>query len=228
MPRGRALTLKSAADGFEFGAYHVAPEDARHGGLVLIQEIFGVTDHIRGLCDGFAGEGYEVIAPSFFDRQEKGFEAAYDADGVAKGRRYSEAAPWDLVAGDLQAAVGALAGPVFAVGFCWGGTAAWLAASRCEGLAAASCYYGRRIPELLAETPRCPTILHFGRRDPTIPMSVVDEIAAAHEDLSIYRYDAGHGFASDRGADYDPDSARLAHLRTLQIFQRSSGVRSEV
>ena len=228
MARGQTLTLPSAADGFEFGAYHVAPTDARHGGLVLIQEIFGLTDHIRELCDGFAEEGYEVIAPSLFDRQQRGFEAAYDADGVAKGRAYSEAAPWDLVAGDLQAAIDALAPPVFAVGFCWGGAAAWLAACRCEGLAAAACYYGRRIPELIAERPRCPTILHFGRRDATIPMAVVEQIAAAHEDLPIHLYDAGHGFASNRRADYDPDSARLAHLRTLQLFQRSSGARGEV
>ena len=94
-------------------------------------------------------------------------------------------------------------------------------------MAAASCYYGRRIPELLAETPRCPTILHFGKRDASIPPQTVEAIAAAHPDLPIYRYDAGHGFNSDRRADYDPDSARLARLRTLQLFQRSTGVRGE-
>ena len=151
---GERVSLTSKADGFVLGAYHVAPEDARHGGLVLVQEIFGVTEHIRELCDGFAADGYEVIAPAFYDRQERGFEAGYDADGVARGRRYSEAAPWDQVQGDLQAAIDALKGPVNVVGFCWGGTAAWLAACRCDGVAAASCYYGRRIPELIAETPR--------------------------------------------------------------------------
>jgi carboxymethylenebutenolidase len=225
---GEAVSLTSKADGFVLGAYRASPDDARHGGLVLIQEIFGVTDHIRELCDGFAADGYEVIAPSFFDRQEPGFEAGYDADGVAKGRAYSEAAPWDQVQGDLQAAVDTLKGPVNVVGYCWGGTAAWLAACRCEGVVAASGYYGRRIPELIAETPRCPTILHFGKRDPTIPPETVEQIRDAFPDLPVYVYDAGHGFASDRRADYDPDSARLARLRTLQLFSRSSGVRSEV
>jgi carboxymethylenebutenolidase len=225
---GERVSLTSKADGFVLGAYHVSPEDARHGGLVLVQEIFGVTEHIRELCDGFAADGYEVIAPAFFDRQERGFAAGYDADGVAKGRAYSEAAPWDQVQGDLQAAIEALKGPVNVVGYCWGGTAAWLAACRCDGVAAASCYYGRRIPELIAETPRCPTILHFGKRDPTIPPEVVEQIRDAFPELPVYVYDAGHGFASDRRADYDPDSARLARLRTLQLFSRSSGVRSEV
>jgi carboxymethylenebutenolidase len=225
---GERVSLTSKADGFVLGAYHVSPEDARHGGLVLVQEIFGVTEHIRELCDGFAADGYEVIAPAFFDRQERGFAAGYDADGVAKGRAYSEAAPWDQVQGDLQAAIEALKGPVNVVGYCWGGTAAWLAACRSDGVAAASCYYGRRIPELIAETPRCPTILHFGKRDPTIPPEVVEQIRDAFPELPVYVYDAGHGFASDRRADYDPDSARLARLRTLQLFSRSSGVRSEV
>ncbi len=225
---GERVSLTSQADGFGLDAYHVAPEDARHGGLVVVQEIFGVTEHIRELCDGFAAGGYEVIAPTFFDRQERGFAGGYDSEGVAKGRAYSEAAPWDQVQGDLQAAIEALKGPVNVVGYCWGGTAAWLAACRCEGVAAASCYYGRRIPELVAETPRCPTILHFGKRDPSIPPEVVEQIRDAFPELPVYVYDAGHGFASDRRADYDPDSARLARLRTLQLFSRSSGVRSEV
>lgn len=226
-PRGAAIRLVSAFDGFELGAYHVRPEDARHGGLVLVQEIFGVTDHIRELCDGFAADGYEVIAPSFYDRLEPDFAAGYDAESVAKGVRYSQATPWDQVAGDLQAAVSALKAPVNVAGFCWGGTATWLAACQCSGVAAASSFYGRRIPELLNETPRCPTILHFGKTDASIPPEVVEQIRQAHPDLPVYLYDAGHGFVSDRRADYDPDSARLARLRTLQLFQHASGARGE-
>lgn len=226
-PRGAAIRLISAFDGFELGAYHVQPEDARRGGLVLIQEIFGVTDHIRELCDGFAGDGFEVIAPFFFDRQERDFAAGYDAEGVAKGVRYSQAAPWDEVAGDIQAAVSALKPPVNVTGFCWGGTATWLAACRCTGVAAASSFYGRRIPELLDETPRCPTILHFGKTDASIPPEVVERIRAAHPDLPVFVYDAGHGFVSDRRADYNADCARLARLRTLQLLQNAGGSRGE-
>jgi carboxymethylenebutenolidase len=225
---GDEVSLTSARDGFSFGAYHALPEDARRGGLVLIQEIFGVTDHIRELADGFAADGYETLAPSLYERQQRGFAVGYDREGVDLGRRYSEAAPWDEVAADLQACVAALAAPVFVAGYCWGGAATWLAACRCEGVAAASSFYGRRIPELVAETPRCPIILHFGRRDASIPAETVEAIGAAHPDIPIYLYDAGHGFFSDRRADYDADAARLARLRTLQVFAMNGGGRGDM
>jgi carboxymethylenebutenolidase len=229
MTNGRKMQLASKADGFILDAYHVAPEDARQGGLVLVQEIFGVTEHIREVCDGFAADGYEVIAPNFYDRLEPDFAASYSAEDVAQGARYSQETPWDQVQGDLQAAIDVLAehGPVHVTGFCWGGTAAWLAACRCEGVASVSSFYGRRIPELLTETPKCPTILHFGKTDASIPMDVVEQIGEAHPDIPIYLYDAGHGFFSDRRADYNADCARLARLRTLQLFQKSSGARGE-
>jgi carboxymethylenebutenolidase len=223
---GRMIRLRNRTDGFDFGAYHVGPPDARQGGLVLIQEIFGVTDHIRTVADGFAELGYEVVAPSLYDRLEAGFAAPYAPEAIARALRYSEQTPWDQVEGDLQATIDALAPPVFAAGFCWGGTATWLAACRCRGLAAASSFYGRRIPELIGETPLCPTILHFGKTDASIPPRTVEQIRDAHPETPIYLYDAGHGFFSDRRADYDPDSARLARLRTLQLFQRSGRARS--
>jgi carboxymethylenebutenolidase len=225
---GETITLKSRFDGFELAAYHAPPRDARRGGLVLVQEIFGVTEHIRELCEGFAEDGYEVIAPSLFDRVAPGFQADYSPPSIETGRQLSAAAPWEQVQGDLQAAIDALAGPVFVVGFCWGGAAAWLAACRCEGLAAAACFYGRRISELARETPKVPTILHFGKTDPTIPPETIEEIRARHPDLPVYLYDAGHGFVSDRRADYDADSARLARLRTLAHFSRSGGGRGEM
>jgi carboxymethylenebutenolidase len=224
---GAAISLTSGQDGFVFGAYHAPPEDARRGGLVLIQEIFGVTEHIRELADGFTADGYETIAPSLYDRQQRGFAAGYGAEGIAAGRRYSEAAPWDEVAADLAAAIAALAPPVFVVGYCWGGAATWLAACRCDGVAAASAFYGRRIPELVDETPRCPIILHFGRTDPTIPPATVELIGEKHPDIPIHLYDAGHGFVSDRRADYSPDAARLARLRTLQLFALNGGGRGD-
>jgi carboxymethylenebutenolidase len=225
---GETITLKSRFDGFELAAYHAAPRNARRGGLVLVQEIFGVTEHIRELCEGFAEDGYEVIAPSFYDRAAPGFQADYSTQSIEKGRELSAAAPWDQVQGDLQAAIDFLAPPVFAAGYCWGGAAAWLAACRCDGLAAAACFYGRRISELVDETPKVPTILHFGKTDPTIPAEKVEEIRERHPDLPVYLYDAGHGFVSDRRADYDADSARLARLRTLAHFSRSGGSRGEV
>ncbi len=128
---------------------------------------------------------------------------------------------------DAQAAIDALEGPVFVAGYCWGGAASWVVAANCEGVAAASCFYGRRISERLEDTPRCPTILHFGKADASIPMERVDEIRARHPEVPIYLYDAGHGFVSDRRKDYQPDAARLARLRTLQLFARSGGGRGE-
>ncbi|MDP1643719.1 MAG: dienelactone hydrolase family protein [Phenylobacterium sp.] len=224
---GETIRLESRADGFVFDAYHVKPGDARRGGLVLIQEIFGVTDHIREVADGFAEDGYEVIAPAFFDRQQRGFEATYEADHMARAVALSQAAPWDEVAGDAQAAIDALQGQVFVAGFCWGGAASWAVAARCEGVAGASCFYGRRITELLDEAPRCPTILHFGKTDASIPLERVEEIRDRYPDMPVHLYDAGHGFASDRRKDYHPDAARLARLRTLQLFARSGGGRGE-
>jgi carboxymethylenebutenolidase len=196
---------------------------------VLIQEIFGVTDHIRELADGFAADGYEVIAPAFYDRLERGFQADYSQESVARGVGYSTATPWDQVTGDLQAAIDALKprGAVFAAGYCWGGAATWLAACRCEGLTAASAFYGRRITELQDETPRCPIILHFGKTDASIPPERVEDIRERHPDIPIYLYEAGHGFFSDRRADYHPDSAKLARLRTLQLFHRTITGRGE-
>jgi carboxymethylenebutenolidase len=225
---GETIRIESRFDGFEFDAYHAAPRDARRGGLVLAQEIFGVSEHIRELCEGFAEDGYEVIAPAFFDRLQRGFTAGYDADGVQQGRAFSEATPWEQVQGDLQAAIDRLSPPVFVTGYCWGGAVAWLAACRCEGGAAAAGFYGRRISELIDETPKAPIILHFGKSDATIPLDKVEAIRDRHPDLPIYLYDAGHGFVSDRRKDHAPDSARLARLRTLAHFSRHGGGRAEV
>ncbi len=226
-PVGETIALISQVDGFTFPAWRAPARDARRGGLVVIQEIFGVTGHIRDVAAGFAADGYECLCPFLFERRAPGFAAGYDAASVTRGRTLSEATKWSEVAVDLAACVAALAPPVFVVGYCWGGTAAWLAACRVAGVAAASSYYGRRIPELLAETPRCPVILHFGRTDPTIPPDVVATIAEAHPDVPLHVYDAGHGFASDR-ADYRPDPARLARLRTLQLFTLAGGGRGEL
>jgi carboxymethylenebutenolidase len=225
---GETVTLQSPHDGFRFSAYRAPVKDARRGGLLLIQEIFGVNAHIRELADSFAEDGYETIAPSLYDRLQPGFESGYEGEGRDAGVRYAQATPWDQVAADVQAVIDALAPPVFAVGYCWGGAAAWLAAARCRGLSAASCYYGRRITELLDETPAVPTILHFGRTDASIPLERVDEIAARHPDIPIHLYDAGHGFSCDQRPDYAPDAARLARLRTLQLFARNTGVKAEM
>ena len=215
------IDLKSAHDGATLQAYRAPARGPRRGGLALVQEIFGVNANIRALADRFAGDGYEVLAPAFFARLDPMFDSGFDEAGVAKARAAVAATPWSQVAADTQAAIDALAadgGPVYLAGFCWGGAVAWLGACRCTGLAAAAGFYGRLIIGLLDETPRAPIELHYGARDPLIPMADVDAVRAAHPAVPIHLYPAGHGFFSDRSADHDAVQADLAWTRTRAFF----------
>ncbi len=224
---GDRIPLTNAEDGFVFEAYHAKTSDARRGGLVMVPAIWGVTPHIRELADGYAEDGYEVIAPSLFDRFEPGFPDA-DTDPPALPRRlgYLEQMGFgETTLGDVQAAIDALKPPVFLMGFCFGGTVAWLAACRARGLAAVSSFYGGHIVRFRHETPKCATHLHLGRRDELIPPADVEAIVAAQPELPVFQYDAGHGFVAPSG--YAPDAARLAQLRTLQLFHRATGARGE-
>ncbi|WP_235364668.1 dienelactone hydrolase family protein [Sphingomonas sp. ERG5] len=214
------------SDGAEIGVYHAHPGGERRGGLVLVQEIFGVTDHIRDVADEYAADGYEVFAPALFDREHPGFEADYSGDGLARGVELArQLHPFDLSLADVQTCVDALAarGPVFVVGYCYGGSIAWFAATRMTNVAAASGYYGSLIPGAAGEVPRVPVILHFGRYDSGIPMEGVEKVIAAdHPTATVYLYDAGHGFNSDRRKDYHEPSADLARERTLELFEANA------
>src|SRR5688572_11777927 len=117
-------TLTSAIDGTKITALSVAPKDTPKGGVVVLQEIFGLTDHIGEMCTVFADAGYSAMAPGLFDRVEKDFHAAHDAEGVKKGIGAVMASPWPQVVSDVQGAIDALSQPVYVTGFCYGGTAA--------------------------------------------------------------------------------------------------------
>ncbi|MBO9560974.1 MAG: dienelactone hydrolase family protein [Caulobacter sp.] len=226
---GERLTL-TAADGSPVAAYHAPPGEARRGGLVILHAIWGVTPHIRELSDGLADQGYEVIAPSLLGDADAPFPAAdLDPPNLDARMALGRASGWGAAAlPRVQAAIDALSKDgekVFAMGFCFGGTTAWLASARCSGLSAVSCFYGGDIAGYADERPKVPTILHFGRSDPMIPMSDVDKVIAGHPDLPVWLYDAGHAFVAPNGRH--EDSARLAMLRTLQLFQRSGGGRGE-
>ena len=224
---GETVQLESAADGFQFAAYHAGVPDARRGGLVICHAIWGVTPHLRELADSYAELGYETLVPSLFDRFQTGF-ADRDTDPALMARQmgFGERTRWGAEVLDfVQAAVEALEPPVFALGFCFGGTVAWLAAARCAGLSAVACFYGGQIIDYVAEVPRAPTILHLGKQDELIPPADVEAIRAAHPDLPVYMYEAGHAFVAPNG--YHEDSARLAKLRTLAHFSRNSGLRGE-
>ena len=226
---GEMIRLKSKSDGFEFEAYHAQPDDARRGGLIVVQEIFGVTQGIKDIADSFAADGYEVIAPSMYDRSEPSLQAQVAGADFPKLIGYAGAS-FPHVPGDIQACIDALEGPVFITGFCYGGTVAWVAAAKCDGLAGASGFYGGGIAtQFLDLEPKCPVILHFGKKDQHILPDHWEKIREAHPDVPVYIYDADHGFFSaDRPPTiHDPDSARLARLRTLQLFHQASGVKAE-
>ncbi len=222
--KGSTLTLTSG-DGARIDCYHVVPEGERKGGLVLIMEIFGVTEHIKEMCDRFAEDGYEVLSPALYDRQQKNYQAGYAPEDIQRSLEMRAANPYDNTVLDVQMCIDALKdkGPVFVTGYCYGGTVAWLAACRCHDLTAAAGYYGGAIKDFIDEQPKCPIILHFGEHDHSIPMTNVAAIRQAHPDVPVYIYDAGHGFNSDRRADYNEAAAELARKRTLDHFAAQAG-----
>jgi carboxymethylenebutenolidase len=224
-PRGKIESMRMS-DGAEIGVYRSAAVGPRRGGLVLIQEIFGVTDHIKEQCDLYAAQGYETLAPSLYDREEPGFEVGYGPEDRQKAIRIARGEhPFEVSVEDAQTCIDAMRneGPVFIVGYCYGGSVVWAAACRCTGLAAASGYYGGNIAEMAEETPKCPTILHFGRQDAHIPPAVAENVKRLHPDVMVYLYDAGHGFNSDRRSDYNETAAELARERTLELFRANGG-----
>ncbi|MSP42169.1 MAG: dienelactone hydrolase family protein [Alphaproteobacteria bacterium] len=218
---GKMITLKSG-DGASIEYYHVEAQGARKGGLVCVMEIFGVTDHIKDVCDAWAKDGLEVISPALYDRAEKNFQASYSPDDIQKGLALRAKTSTEANMSDVQAGIdylkGRNAGPVYVTGYCYGGTIAWVAACRCAGLAAAAGYYGGGIGDHISEKPRCPTVLHFGEHDNGIPLALVRKIEAAHPAVPVYVYDAGHGFQSDRRTDYNEACAKLAKQRCLDLF----------
>jgi carboxymethylenebutenolidase len=219
------MTKLSADDGHTFDAYEVRPDDAA-AAVVVIQEIFGVNPHIRSLVDRFAGFGYHAIAPALFDRVEQGVELDYDEHGITRGRELAMQVRWEPAMRDLAATVAHVAttGPVATVGYCFGGSLAWLTANELP-VAAAVGYYGAQIPDLSDRAPAAPTMLHFGALDQGIPLDRVEQVKAAHPDVPVYIYEnAQHGFSCDARGSYHPLSAAIALGRTLEFFV-ANGVR---
>jgi carboxymethylenebutenolidase len=220
---GDMITVKSTAeDHFPFAAYHAAEKGERKGGVVVIQEIFGLDEHVRRDVDRWAGLGFEAIAPSLYDRREPGFLAHHDAEGMAAGIFHARATPLDQALADIAACRDYLAprGKVCVVGYCYGGSLAWLAACKLDGLAAASSYYGSLVQANAALHPKCPTIIHLGRQDGGIPADAVKaDVQAANPGVPVYIYeDAGHGFNNESPERYSKESAELARKRTLALF----------
>jgi len=216
------ITL-TAADGHSFAAYLCGPQDAR-AGIVVLPEIFGINAHIRQMADRFAAQGYRVVSPSLFDRAtdgETGLQLDYDNAGRDRGLALRKAIRDEDALRDIEAAAAALKDQAvrLVTGYCWGGYLSWRAACLSNTFAAASCWYGGGIARHADDTPRIPVQMHFGGKDPSIPMADVEAIQAAQPDLPVHVYpEAGHAFGREGTAAHHPASAALAWERTLAFF----------
>jgi len=219
---GRQFVL-TAADHQRLGAYRAEPQGKSKGGIVVIQEIFGVNNHIRNVCDRLAGDGYTALAPALFDRIAPNFECGYTPDEIAEARKYVANPNWDAMLRDTDAAIQDLkkSGPVAIVGFCMGGSIAFLSATRLGGLSAAVAYYGGQIAKFADEKPKCPTQMHFGEKDAGIPMTDVETIKQKRSDCEIYVYpDAGHGFHCDERGSFHAGASKEAWDRTMAFLAK--------
>ncbi|MGY2843531.1 carboxymethylenebutenolidase [Bradyrhizobium sp. USDA 4509] len=213
----------TTCDKFELGAYRADPSAAARGAIVVVQEIFGVNHHIRSVCDRLAREGYVTIAPSIFDRTSPNFQSGYSPDEVAEACKFVANPDWAAMLRDTQAAIDAVkdVGPVGIIGFCLGGSIAFVGAMRLSGLNAAVGYYGGAIVRFADDAPKVPTQLHFGEKDAGIPLSNVDTIKTKRPDVEVFIYPgAQHGFHCDERASYDKTSAEIAWARSLAFFAK--------
>ena len=220
---GKQFTL-TTTDKHSLGAYRADPAGTPKGGIVVIQEIFGVNQHIRKVCDDFAKEGYVAVAPALFDRQIKDFQCGYTPDEIANARKFIANPDWGAMLKDTQAAIDELkgSGPIAIMGFCMGGTIAFLSAAKLNGLSAAICYYGGQIAKNADEKPKVPTQMHFGDQDASIPMSDVEIIKKKRGgDSEIFVYaDAQHGFHCDERGSFHEPSAKTAWQRTVDFLKK--------
>jgi carboxymethylenebutenolidase len=213
-----------AKDGHKLGLYVASPAENPKGAVLVLQEIFGVNEHIRSVCDRLAGDGYVAAAPALFDRVKRDHQTGYSPEDVQAGLGLLPTFSFDDALLDIEAGVGYLAdqGKVSILGFCIGGSLAYLAAVRLDNIASASCFYGGRVVEFANENPRCPVQMHYGEHDASIPPENVASVRAKQPNLPVFTYDAGHGFNCDARAAYEPGSAAIAWKRTMEMFEEVS------
>jgi carboxymethylenebutenolidase len=216
-----------AKDGHTLDGYVARPRGEILGGLVVVQEIFGVNEHIRSVADSYAADGFLVAAPALFDRVEKNVELGYEGADAQRAMSLMKQLKPEAALLDVAAALefvrkeggkgsGRKAG---VIGYCYGGLIAWLSATRLTPDAAVG-YYAGGIGNFAKETPRAPVMLHFGKQDTHIPREQVEAVHAAHPEVEIYWYDAGHGFNAVPRSSYNPEAARLARERSLAFLRK--------
>lgn len=226
---GQFIQLKSA-DGQSIPAYVATPSGKPRGGIVVIQEIFGVNSHIRSVADLYAAEGYLAVAPAIFHRVKPDVDLGYQPDDMSAGmalKAATEALPSPGAMQDIQAAIqhAGQAGKVGIVGFCYGGLLTWRAACNLQGLSAAVPYYGGGVttPDEIARKPKVPVLAHFGDKDKHISVESVEAFKKAHPEVEVHLYAADHGFNCDQRGSYNADATKLARERTLAFFAKHVG-----
>jgi carboxymethylenebutenolidase len=214
----QTMTL-TAADGFRLEAFHVKPDGPVRGGLVVLQEIFGLTDPMKSVVRGYAADGYDSIFPCVFDRVAPGTVVPFSEPD--RGRDMAYNLDMDKVIRDITAAADAVRGPhgVSVLGFCWGGGVIVRAAADVE-LRGAISFYGTRLPNYLGVSPKCPLLFHFGAKDPNTPPDVIEKVRQTFPSAEIHVYEAGHAFANDVRPAYVPEAAATARARTIDFLRK--------
>ena len=222
---GKMIEL-TASDGHKLAAYRADPSAKPRGAVVVIQEIFGVNSHIKAVTDGYAADGYVAIAPAMYDRVQRNYDTGYSQDEIQAGLKIMQGLDWSNTMKDVAAALEAVksAGKVGIVGYCWGGTVAWVAAARVPGLAASAPYYGGGMPNFMDEKPKVPVLCNFGELDQSPTPDQAKALLAKHPQVQGHFYPgAGHGFNCDHRGSYNAGASKLARERTLEFFRKNLG-----
>lgn len=217
----------TAQDGHRLDAWRAEPKGRPKGGIVVLHFVYGINDQIGRVCDQWAAQGYVTTAPALYDRVGKNLLFPYGEDGVKAGAKiYDQVKDTPGILADIGAAAENVrsAGRVAVCGFCLGGTWTWVSASELR-IDAAAAFYGSHIPAYLRYAPKVPTILHYGDKDPIVPLPDIDKIKAAYPKVPLYIYPGcGHGFCNPEQPTYNADAAALLFKRTLEFFDRTLAV----
>ena len=209
-------------DNHKFQAYLSQPNQKVKGGIVIIQEIFGVNDHIKEVCNLYSNHGYLTIAPCLFDRENKNIELDYDQEGITEGRRLKELLN-ELSINEIESSISFVesAGKVGVIGYCWGGSLSWKAACKFNNLSSSIIYYGGDVPKLKNLIPKCPTMCHFGELDQSIPIDDVKEFEKSNQNINLYTYPADHGFNCNHRNQYNKKCSDIALERSLSFLEKN-------
>ena len=215
------ITLKTD-DNHTFQAFISQPEHEVKGGIIIIQEIFGVNKHIREICHLYSKYGYLTIAPCLFDREKEMIELSYDMAGVTEGRRLKELLN-DKSLKEIETSINFVqaAGKVGVIGYCWGGSLSWKAACRYDELSCSIVYSGGEVPKLKNSKPKCSVMCHFGEFDKSIPMEDVEEFVKKNKNIDVFTYPADHGFNCNHRSQYNQKCSEIALNRTIDFLEKN-------